>query len=144
MRFLRRWCWSCFAVTWGLYLIGSAAIAQTGGGSTGPGWQDVALGALGIVSLLLGVVQTRNERRQDRLEAKHESTEARISGIREALGREHYTKAEIKEGVQKIERSFAEYREETVEARSLVQQELRALHRRLDVMRVPMVPELDR
>jgi hypothetical protein len=141
MRLLRRWCWSCFAVMWGLYLIGSAAFAQTGGPGGGPGWQDVALGALGIVSLLLGVVQTRNERRQDRVEQKLENTEARISGIREALGREHYTKGEIKEGFQKIERSFAEYREETVEARSLVQQELRALHRRLDIMRVPMVPE---
>ena len=30
-RWLRKWCWSCAAVTWGFYLIGTAAYAEGGG-----------------------------------------------------------------------------------------------------------------
>ncbi len=53
-RWLSRWCWSCFGIAWGLCLLASVATAQ-GGQQSGPGWESVAVAALGVVSAELAV-----------------------------------------------------------------------------------------
>lgn len=121
MRF-RRWCWSCAAFVWGMYLVASVAYGSTGGSPAGPGWRDLALGAIGLVSMLLGVTATRFDKQLDEIKKDRKIDAERISGIREAIAREHYTKAEIKEGFHRVDDSVA------------------ALHRRLDLWGVPHAP----
>lgn len=117
-----RWFWPSVAAAWGGFLMAPVALAAVGATPRGPGWQDVALGALGLVSLLLGAHGARIEKRQDRTDGRIDNADVRITTMRLELAREHFTKAEAKEEYAKLERSLS------------------ALHRRLDGLGVPHVP----
>ena len=104
-RWLSRWCWSCFGIAWGLCLLASVATAQ-GGQQSGPGWESVAVAALGVVSLLIGLYARSLERRVDAAETRAESTSVRLHELREKLAAEHYTKAEVQRGFERMDAQF--------------------------------------
>ncbi len=126
-RWMRRWCWSCAAVTWGLCLIGTAVNAGNAGGSGGGAldWKTVATAALGVVSILLGVYARSLERRVEAVEI-----DAKICGkghavLREEIARDHLTKVEIGE---RFDRAEADATRRFDKIESMVS----AVHRRLD------------
>lgn len=104
-RWLSRWCWSCFGIAWGLCLLASVATAQ-GGQQSGPGWESVAVAALGVVSLLLGLYARGVERRVDKAEARADAADVRINQLNVKLAAEHYTKAEVQRGFERMDAQF--------------------------------------
>lgn len=121
MRWMRRWCWACAAVTWGLALMATAAHAAFGPAQAGVDWKTLAVGAIGFVSILVGVYARSLERRVDLAEKGVDEQERRLSDLIVNLARDHFTKAEINATYSELKNSIS------------------ALHRRLDTLDVQKV-----
>lgn len=131
-QWIRRWCWSCAAVTWGFYLIGTAAYAEGGGDHAGVDWKTLATAAIGLLSLMLGVYARSIERRVDVVESGGKENGRLHAALREEIARDHLTKAEISERFDKVETDSARRFDK-------IEQMVTAVHRRLDFMGVQRV-----
>ena len=131
-QWIRRWCWSCAAVPWGIYLIGTAAYAETGGDHAGVDWKTLATAAIGLLSLMLGVYARSIERRVEAVERGVAEHGRLHSGLREEIARDHLTKIEIAERFDRAE-AEASRRYDNLEAM------VSAVHSRFDMLGVGQV-----
>lgn len=125
---VRRWCGWCMLFGVALFLWGSDAFAQNPVESpTYAYWFKVICGLLIAV---LGAYAKGVETRVTKLEARADASSTRITDIRELLAGQHYDKDEIDRRFDRLEQMVSASRNESSSGIS-------ALHRRLDLLRVP-------
>lgn len=125
----RRWCGWCMLLGVSLFLWGSSAFAQANG-SPGPDYADWFKIVTGLLIALVGAYAKGVESRVTKVEARVESSNTRITDLRELLAGQHYDKDEIDRRFDRLERLI-------VDARGESSKGIAAIHSRLDYMRVP-------
>lgn len=125
----RKRCWLCFCAGIAMLLGGHASQAQGGAEDRSPTvsyYRDVALGAIGLVVMLVGFNGVLIERRL-------RAVETQLNATREMMLKEYHSKTDIREIVGAAVSPLRDQLEHLGES-------MGALHRRLDAGRTPYIP----
>jgi hypothetical protein len=115
----RIFCWPCIVVGSGMFLVSFASYAQTAGAQpidAATYWRDVATGSIGLCLIMIGWYMR--------------STDSRLRATSEALLRNYHTKEETREMVEDVLKPVEQQADR-------IEREVRAVHRRLDTLKVP-------
>lgn len=114
----RIFCWPCIVSGAGLFLVSFASYAQALGQPIDAAtyWRDVATGAIGLCIVMIGWYMR--------------SIDGRLRATSETLLRNYHTKEETRELVKDVLKPVEKQADR-------IEQEVRAVHRRLDMMKVP-------
>lgn len=126
MPLIQRICVPCMVLGSALFLLALEAAAADAG-TTSPllTWRDLALAAVGLIAALVGAFAKGQQSRVDKIETK-------LDALSLKLVQDHPNETRIKE--------YIAAGSATVDLRLCsVENSLRAVHRRLDYMRVPAV-----
>lgn len=118
MRFPRRWCGWCMTFGVLLFMWGAAAFAQSSPPSS-PDYADWFKIVVGLLIAVIGAYAKGLESRITKAEACITAGDRRTTDLRELLVGQHYDREDIDKRFDRVD------------------QQLAALHRRLDFLRVP-------
>jgi hypothetical protein len=125
MPLLQRLCWPCIAVGSTTYFLAAAAIAADAAQGRSLDWRDLALAAIALVAALIGAYVKGQQSRLDTLENK-------FTQLNNTILQHHPNRDGVKEAIAAANA--------TVDLRLCsVERAVRAVHRRLDTLRIPAV-----
>ncbi len=125
MSLLQRLCWPCIAVGSTTYFLAAAALAADAYAGRPMEWRDLALAAIALVAALIGAYVKGQQSRIDGIEKK-------LDELNDTVLRHHPNRDGVKEVIAAANA--------TVDLRLCsVENAVRAVHRRLDNLRVPPV-----